>query len=126
MTDTLHIEWPWTMIWSEYIDDFIAYIKDSLPPEHELQEHELFPHTKWERRDIYIVDDDTTGKTMLMNFEKAKRWKKTKYKVPAITIFQDQKEIADMIKRDSDTECSKYNEDGTLKKLQNKPSDRTR
>ena len=103
------------MIWMEYADDFIAQIKEALPPDHELQRHELFPGIKWERRPIFIVDDDTTGDCMLMNFEKMRRWKKTKYKVPSIKVFRDQQEIADMIKGDHLAECAKYNEDGTLK-----------
>ena len=103
------------MIWMEYVDDFIAQIKEALPPDHELQRHELFPGIKWERRPIFIVDDDTTGDRMLMNFETLRRWKETKYKVPSIVVFRDQQEIADMIKRDHLAECAKYNEDGTLK-----------
>ncbi len=49
------------MIWMEYVDDFIAQIKDGLPPDHEIQQHEIFPGIKWEGRPIFIVDDDTTG-----------------------------------------------------------------
>jgi hypothetical protein len=115
MKDILHIEWPWTLIWAEYSDDFIAQLKESLPPDHELQKHDLVPEAKWERRPIFIVDDDTTGETILMNFEKMKRWKKTKYKLPSITVFRDRREVAEMIKRDHMAECAKYNDDGTVK-----------
>ena len=58
------------MIWIEYADDIIAQIKEALPPNHEMQMHEIFPGIKWERRPIFIVDDDTTGQRILMNFEK--------------------------------------------------------
>ena len=115
MSDRLTIKWPWTMIYIEYADDFIAQIKDALPPDHELQQHELFPGVKMERRPIFIVDDDTTGQSILMNFEKRKRWKKTKYKIPTMRVFKDTAEIAAMIERDHLAECAKYNEDGSLK-----------
>ena len=49
------------------------------------------------------------------SFEKRKRWKKTKYKVPTMRVFKDTAEIAAMIERDHLAECAKYNEDGSLK-----------
>ncbi len=85
METELEVKWPWELVWLEYIDEFIARIKEALPPGHELQKHELFPGIKWDKRNIFILDDDTTGKYLLMNFEKMKRWKKTKYRVPLIT-----------------------------------------
>jgi hypothetical protein len=44
-----------------------------------------------------------------------KRWKKTKFKVPTMTVFKNHAEVADMIERDHQAECAKYNDDGTLK-----------
>jgi hypothetical protein len=76
MKDTLEVKWSWSMIWIEYVDEIIAQIKESLPPDHEMRQHEVFPGIKWERRSIFIVDDDTTGQRILMNFERMKRWKK--------------------------------------------------
>ncbi|MDA1272769.1 MAG: hypothetical protein O2960_01780 [Verrucomicrobia bacterium] len=102
------------MIWIEYADEFIAQIKEALPPDHEMQKHEIFPAIKWEKRPIFIVEDDTTNQTILMNFENKKRWKKTKYKVPTMRVFKDTAEVAKLIKRDHLAECAKYNEDGTL------------
>ena len=115
MKDTLEIKWPWEMIWIEYADEIIARIKEALPPNHEMQTHEIFPGIKWERRSIFIVDDDTTGQRILMNFEKMKRWKKTKFKVPAMKVFKDDAEIREMIESDHLAECAKYNKDGALK-----------
>jgi hypothetical protein len=112
---TLHVKWPWEMIWIEYADNLIAQIKDDLPPKHELQDHKLFAGIKWDHRPIYIVDDDTTGGRILMNFEKMKPWNKTKFKAPQITVFKDEEEVAQMIERDHVTECAKHNHDGTLK-----------
>ena len=115
MKDTLEVKWPWSMIWIEYADEIIAQIKEALPPDHEMRQHEIFPGIKWERRPICIVENDTTGQRILMNFERMKRWKKTKFKIPTMHAFKNQAEIAQMIERDHRSECAKYNEDGTLK-----------
>lgn len=115
MGDSLIMKWPWDMIYIEYADEIIAQIKAALPPDHELQKHEIFPGIKWERRPIFIVDDDTTGRRLLINFEKQKRWKKTNYKMPTIKVFQDEAEIAAMIERDHLAECAKCNLDGSLR-----------
>jgi hypothetical protein len=100
MKEALEIKSPWTMVPTEYIDLCIAEIKNALPPDHPLQEHELFPGIKWERRPIFIVDDDTTGERIRMDFEQKKRWRKTRFKVPAMQVFKDDGEVAVMIERD--------------------------
>jgi hypothetical protein len=115
MKDRLEIKWPWEMVWSEFVDEIIVQIKEALPPDHELQRHDLYPGIKWSKRPVFIVDDDTTGECLLVNFENRKRWKKTKYKAPTITIFNDRAEVAAMINRDHARECAKYNSDGSTK-----------
>ncbi len=50
-----------------------------------------------------------------MNFERMRRWRKTKYKVPRMRVFKDDAEVAQMIERDHLAECAKYNTDGTRK-----------
>jgi hypothetical protein len=112
----MEVKWPWELIYIEYADEFIALIKEAIPPDHELQKHELFPGIKWDKRNIFIVDDDTTGKYLLMNFEKMKRWQKTKCRVPTIEVFDNEQQVAERIERDHLAECAKYNPDGTLKK----------
>jgi hypothetical protein len=42
----MEIKSPWTMVYSEFIDEFIVFIKENLPPRHELQSHELYPGIK--------------------------------------------------------------------------------
>ena len=115
MKDTLEVKWPWSLIGIEYAEEIIAQIKEALPPDHELRQHEIFPGIKWERHPIFIVDDDTTGQKILMNFERMRRWRKTKYKVPRMRVFKDDAEVAQMIERDHLAECAKYNTDGTRK-----------
>jgi hypothetical protein len=51
----------------EAVDEFIALIKDALPPGHELQSHDLFPGIKYDGRMVFIVDDDTAGNRFLMD-----------------------------------------------------------
>jgi hypothetical protein len=115
MKELLEIRWPWGMVWIEESVEIISQIKKALPPDHELQPHALFPRIKWEKRPIFVVDNDTTGQTILMNFEKMKRWKKTRFKVPAITVFKDHAEVSEMVDRDHLTECAKHNPDGIFK-----------
>ena len=43
MKDTLEIKWPWVVIWIEYADEIIAQIQEALPPNHEIQTHEIIP-----------------------------------------------------------------------------------
>ncbi len=99
----------------EYADELIAQIKAALPPPHEMRKHDIFPGIKWNRRPIFIVDDDTTGQRLLVNLERMKRWKKTKFMVPTMKVFKGDAEIAAMIEGDHLTECSKYDEKVTLK-----------
>ena len=122
MKDKLEIKWPWTLVYLDCIDDFIAQIKDALPPAHEFQNHELFPGIKWSGRPIFIVNDDTTGKYILMDFEKRKRWKKTKFKIPIIKILNNRQEVSNIIERDHALECTKYSK---LERPQNNSSEQT-
>ena len=87
------------MVWMESVNDFIAFIKESLPPDHELQSHKLFPGIKWSGRPVFIIDDDTSGEYLHMNFEKPIRWKKSKYKAPTITVLKTRKEVAAIIEQ---------------------------
>ena len=111
MEETLEIKSPWTMVPTEYIDLCIAEIKNALPPDHPLQEHAIYPGIKWERRPIFIVDDDTTGERIRMDFEQRKRWRKTRFKVPAMQVFKDHSEVAAMIERDYLAEVARYRTD---------------
>ena len=95
------------MVYSEYIDEFIAFIKENLPPKHELQSNELYPGIKLSGEPVFIVDDDTTGKRMLIDFLNKKRWGKTNLEVPTIRIFENNAEIQEMIDQDHQREFSK-------------------
>lgn len=82
MKNALEIKWPWEMVHLECVEDFIDTIKEFLPADHELQAHELFPGIKWDERPVFIIDDDTTGEYLLMDFEKTTRWKKVEAESP--------------------------------------------
>jgi hypothetical protein len=96
----MEIKSPWTMVWSEYIDDFISFIKGHLPVDHELQSHELYPGIKIDGEPIFIVDDDTTGKCLLMDFNNKIHWNNSGVNVPTISIFKNDQEVEEMIERD--------------------------
>lgn len=95
----MEIKDPWTIVWSEFIDDFVLFIKDHLPIDHELQSHELYPGMKINGEPIFIVDDDTTGKQLLIDFNKKKQWKNTRINVPTIEYFENDKEVENIIER---------------------------
>lgn len=111
MNDKLEIKWPWEMVWMESVDDFIEAIKTALPPDHELHSHDLFPGIKWDGRPIFIIDDDTTGEYLLMDFVKKERWKRSRLKVPTITVLKIREEVAIMIERDHRAEIEKHKND---------------
>lgn len=94
----MEIKSPWAMVWSEYIDDFIVFIKNNLPQTHELQSHDLYPGIKLSGKSIFIVDDDTTEESLLMDFEK------TNKKEPFIRIFENDDEIQKKIDQDHQKE----------------------
>jgi hypothetical protein len=100
MDQPLEIKSPWTLIPDEYIDSYLADIRRVLPRDHPLRGHELFPGIKMVRRMILLVDDDTTGERIRMDFEHGERWRKTRFKVPAMQVFKDHSEVAAMIERD--------------------------
>ena len=88
------------MVYPEFIDELISFIKESLPPAHELQSHELYPGIKLSGEPVFIVDDDTTGERLLIDFNNKKIWEKTKLKVPTIILFKNNEEIEEMIEQD--------------------------
>lgn len=89
------------MVWSEYIDEFISFIKENLPSDHNLQSHDLYPGIKINGKSIFIVDDDTTGKRILMDFERINK------KDPLIKIFGNNGEIQSMLEQDHQRELEK-------------------
>lgn len=115
MKDTLEIKWPWEMVYLECVENFIGTIKEFLPADHELQGHELFPGIKWDGRPIFIIDDDTTGEYLLMDFEKTARWKRSKRKVPTITVPRTREEVALVIEQDHRAEMEKHEDNGNSK-----------
>jgi hypothetical protein len=95
------------MVYSDFIDEFIAFIKENLPPMHELQSNELYPGIKLSGKPVFIVDDDTTGNRLLIDFLNKRRWGKTNLKVPTIRIFGNDAEIQEMIEQDHQREFSR-------------------
>ena len=60
MKDTLEIKWPWTMISIEHVNEIISWIKEVLPPDHELQTHDIFPGIKWDSTENKCLEDLVT------------------------------------------------------------------
>jgi hypothetical protein len=109
--DIFQIKSPWELVDITCVDDFIYFIKEFLPPDHELQNHVLFPWIKWGGRPIFIIDDDTTGEYLLMDFEKIKKCKGSRCKVPTIVMLKNTEEVAARIESDHYAETEKYKQD---------------
>lgn len=93
------------MVWTEYIDDFITFIKENLPPTHELQSHKLYPGIKYNREHIFIVHD-TSGKCLLINFNKNSGTASSKN--PFVKVFENDDEVQKMIDQDHQKEQDSY------------------
>jgi hypothetical protein len=39
---TLHIKWPWSMTWMEYVDEMLAYLQTRIGPGHPLHGKKLY------------------------------------------------------------------------------------
>ena len=86
------------MVWSEYIDEFISFIKENLPSDHKLQSHDLYPGIKINGEPVFIVDDDTTGEYLLIDFTR------TTKRIPFIKAFENRDEIQKIIEQDHQKE----------------------
>jgi hypothetical protein len=62
----------------------------------------------WSGKPIFIVDDVTTGEYLLMDFVKKTRWKKSRRKVPTISVLSTREEVAALIEKDHDAETLKW------------------
>jgi len=100
----MEIKSPWTIVYTEMIDEFISFIKENIPPKHELQSHDLFPGIKLSGQPIFIVDDDTTGKSLLIDFVNMKPWGKADLRVPTIKYFESDEAVQEMIDQDHQRE----------------------
>ena len=100
----MEIKSPWTMVCTDIIDEFVSFIKDNLPSKHELQSRDLFPGIKLSGQPIFIVDDDTTGNRLLIDFSNMTLWGKTNIKIPTIIIFENDSEIQEMTEHDHQKE----------------------
>ena len=89
------------MVWSEYIDEFISFIKENLPSDHKLKSHDLYPGIKINGEPVFIVDDATTGEYLLIDFTR------TTKRIPFIKTFENRDEIQKIIEQDHQKEFEK-------------------
>ncbi len=89
------------MVWSEYIDELISFIKENLPSDHKLQSYDLYPGIKINGEPVFIVDDDTTGEYLLIDFTR------TMKRIPFIKAFENRDEIQKIIEQNHQKEFEK-------------------
>ena len=89
---------PWTMMYSEYADEFIEIIRESIPKEHPLYERDFFPAAKISGEYVFLIEDDTTEQSGLLDLRRKMRRKGKR--MPYYKEFKDQNDIQEMIDRD--------------------------
>ena len=71
---TLHIEWPWSMTWMEYVDDMLAYLKSRIGPGHPLHGKKLYVTAVNEDADAWFVDGEKEDFYAIVYFGQKKRY----------------------------------------------------
>jgi len=89
---------PWTMMYSEYADEFIEIIRESLPKEHPLHGRDFYPSGKISREYVFLIEDDSTGQSGLLDLRKT--MKRKGKRMPYYKEFKEPCKIQEMIDRD--------------------------
>jgi hypothetical protein len=71
---TLHIEWPWSMTWMEYVDEMLAYLKSRIGPGHPLHGKKLYVTAVNKDADAWFVDGEKEDFYAIAYFGQQKRY----------------------------------------------------
>lgn len=55
---TLHIKWPWSMTWLEYVDEMLAYLHTRIGPGHPLHGKKLYVSAVNKDADAWFVEGE--------------------------------------------------------------------
>ena len=97
-------------MYSEFADEFIQNIRELIPEEHPLKERDFFPAAKISKESVFLIEDDTTGKSGLLDFRKKMRRKGKR--MPYYKEFKDRSDIQEMIDRDHDEWLALFDDSG--------------
>jgi hypothetical protein len=71
---TLHIEWPWSMTWMEYVDEMLAFLKTRIGPGHPLHRKKLYVSAVNKDADAWYVEGEKEDFYAIVYFGQKKRY----------------------------------------------------
>ena len=71
---TLHIEWPWSMTWMEYVDEMLEFLKSQIGPGHPLHRKKLYVAAVNKEADAWYVEGEKEDFYAILYFGKKKRY----------------------------------------------------
>ena len=71
---TLHIEWPWSMTWMEYVDEMLEFLKTQIGPGHPLHRKKLYVSAVNKDADAWYVEGETEDFYAVVYFGRKKRY----------------------------------------------------
>ncbi len=84
---TLHIEWPWSMTWMEYVDEMLDSLKSQIGPGHPLHRRKLYVAAVNKDANAWYVEGEKDAFYAIVYFGKNKHYS-TKM-MPACEILPD-------------------------------------
>jgi hypothetical protein len=84
---TLHIEWPWSMTWMEYVDEMLDFLKSQLGPGHPLHRKKLYVSAVNKDADAWYVEGEKEDFYAIVYFGRKKRYGSKM--MPACEILPD-------------------------------------
>jgi hypothetical protein len=71
---TLHIEWPWSMTWMEYVDEMLEVLKTQIGPGHPLHRKKLYVSAVGKDADAWYVEGEKEDLFAIVYFSRKKRY----------------------------------------------------
>lgn len=71
---TLHIEWPWSMTWMEYVDEMLAFLKTQIGPGHPLHRKKLYVSAVNKDADAWYVEGEKEDFYAIVYFSQKQRY----------------------------------------------------
>lgn len=71
---TLHIEPPWSMIWMEYVDEMLDFLKSQVGPGHPLHRKKLYVSPVNKDADAWYVEGEKEDFYAIVCFGRKKRY----------------------------------------------------
>jgi hypothetical protein len=71
---TLHIEWPWSMTWMEYVDEMLIFLKTQVGPGHPLHHKKLYVSAVNKDADAWFIEGEKEEFYAIVYFGRRKRY----------------------------------------------------